>query len=129
MTGAFAAWGGLFWFPFVTIPVFWIGVIIAVVILLNRDRSHHHHDRPVRPESSALHLLEERYARGEVSREEFLERRAVLLGTSPPAAHPAATGAGAAPPSADAVRTTQLPAPPQAGAPPSEPPAPQNPSG
>jgi uncharacterized membrane protein len=32
-----------------------------------------------------VRLLEERYARGEINREEFLERRAVLFGTSPDA--------------------------------------------
>ena len=127
MTSAVAVWRGLFWFPFVTVPVFWIGVIVAVVILLNRDRSHHHHERPARAESSALQLLEERYARGEISREEFLERRAVLLGTSPPGSHPAATGAGAPASPSDAARTMQLPPTPEAGASSSEPPAPQNP--
>ena len=128
MTSEVAVWGGLFWFPFVTVPVFWIGVIVAVVILLNRDRSHHHHERPGRPESSALHLLEDRYARGEVNREEFLERRAVLLGTSPPGYHQA-TGAGPPASASDAARTMQLPPPPETGASSSEPPAPQNPSG
>jgi putative membrane protein len=34
---------------------------------------------------SAVRLLEERYARGEITREEFLERRAVLGGRSPAA--------------------------------------------
>jgi phage shock protein PspC (stress-responsive transcriptional regulator) len=33
--------------------------------------------------SRALRIAEERYARGEIGREEFLERRAVLLGASP----------------------------------------------
>jgi putative membrane protein len=32
--------------------------------------------------SPALRTLEERYARGEITREEFLERRAVLTGAS-----------------------------------------------
>ena len=31
-------------------------------------------------ESSGLQILEERYARGEITREEFMERRAVLRG-------------------------------------------------
>jgi putative membrane protein len=32
--------------------------------------------------SSAIRILEERYARGEISRDEFLERRAALTGSS-----------------------------------------------
>ena len=55
---------------------FWIVVIVIVVRLLRRDT----HVGPTSPASSALSLLEERYARGEMTREEFAERRAVLRG-------------------------------------------------
>lgn len=57
---------------------FWIFVIVLIVRLVRRSS----------PEGSrpptALRVLEDRYARGEISREEFAERRAVLLGREPP---------------------------------------------
>ena len=53
---------------------FWIAVVVVIVSLV-RGRHHHHHEAG--QPTSALRLLEERYARGEVTREEFLERRAV----------------------------------------------------
>jgi putative membrane protein len=57
---------------------FWI-LLIALIVLLARG---------VRttagpPGEPAVRVLEERYARGEITREEFLERRAVLGRTSP----------------------------------------------
>jgi uncharacterized membrane protein len=57
---------------------FWI-LLIALVVLLVRGT------RPAARDSGrpAVRLLEERYARGEITREDFLERRAVL-GRSPP---------------------------------------------
>jgi uncharacterized membrane protein len=57
---------------------FWI-ILIALIVLLVRAT------RPAARDSGgpAVHLLEERYARGEITREDFLERRAVLGGTSP----------------------------------------------
>ncbi len=61
--------------------VFWVVVVIVVVKLIQNlnDGS--------RSSGSALTLLEERYARGEISREEFIERRSVLRGeTHPPRA-------------------------------------------
>lgn len=58
--------------------VFWVVVVIVVVKLIQNlnDGS--------RSSGSALALLEERYARGEISREEFIERRSVLR----PETHP-----------------------------------------
>lgn len=59
---------------------FWIAVIVLIVILVRAIAR--------RPDSiggqSALRVLEERYARGEVTRDEFLERRAVLTDTGTP---------------------------------------------
>jgi len=69
--------GGFLWFGF------WIGVVVVIVSLV-RGRHHHHHEGGVSASTSALRLLEERYARGEITREEFLERRGVLTGTAPP---------------------------------------------
>jgi putative membrane protein len=84
--------------------VFWIVLIVVAVLLLRREVPHMHHRYGEPP---ALRLLEERYARGEISREEFLERRAVLL--QPPPRPPAPT-----------------PSPPEAG--PTEPIPPAQPS-
>lgn len=58
--------------------LFWVVVIIVVIRLVKRGSAHPGQS------SSAVSLLEERYARGELTREEFLERRAVLRGDTPP---------------------------------------------
>lgn len=57
---------------------FWIFVIVLIVRLVRRT-SYEGTRAP-----GALDVLEERYARGEITREEFAERRAVLLGREPP---------------------------------------------
>ena len=59
---------------------FWI-FLIGLIVLMTRGMPTTARDSG-RP---AVRLLEERYARGEITREEFLERRAVLDGTSPDA--------------------------------------------
>jgi putative membrane protein len=59
---------------------FWI-LLIALLVLIVRGTRATARD----PESPAVRLLEERYARGEISREEFLERRTALDRTSPDA--------------------------------------------
>jgi putative membrane protein len=63
----------------------WLGFWVAVVVLVVRVlRSGPARTRP----SSALRVLEERYARGEIDRDEFFERRRVLLGEPPAAGEP-----------------------------------------
>ena len=72
--------GVLILWPFMGITL-WLLLIALVVVLLRgvRTAGGDSGEGPV-------HVLEERYARGEITREEFLERRAVLGGstTGPP---------------------------------------------
>ena len=59
--------------------LFWAGVILLVVwgvrAASGDDRRPDRSDR-----SSALQILEERFARGEIDRDEFEERRSILKG-------------------------------------------------
>jgi putative membrane protein len=60
---------------------FWILLAALIVLLVRGTRT------PARDSAGgALHVLEERYARGEITREDFLERRSVLGGSTPGAA-------------------------------------------
>ena len=52
---------------------------LAVVLVASLVRSRPHPGPTAR--SRAIGILEERYARGEISRDEFLQRRAVLTGS------------------------------------------------
>ena len=64
-----AGWGGGPWFVF--FPIVWIALIVAAFLLF-RGRS----DR--RATGAAEEVLAERYARGEISADEFQQRRDVL---------------------------------------------------
>jgi putative membrane protein len=60
---------------------FWILVGALIVLLVRGTRT------PARDSAGdAVRVLEERYARGEITREDFLERRAVLGDSSAAAA-------------------------------------------
>ena len=61
-------------------PGFWV-LVIGLIVLGTRGARATARDGG----GPVVRLLEERYARGEISREEFLERRAVLEGASPDA--------------------------------------------
>jgi putative membrane protein len=75
------AWGGglaLAWG--LTGVAFWILLIVLIVLLVRGVRT------TARASGGpAVRLLEERYARGEITREEYLERRNVLSEGSPDA--------------------------------------------
>ena len=69
-----SAWFEWLW---VAVPIaltvgFWL-IVGYLALKLLRDRPAGRSDH-----GSALRILEERYARGEIAREEFLERKAVL---------------------------------------------------
>jgi uncharacterized membrane protein len=75
------AWGGvaIAW-GFMGLA-FWILLVALIVLLVRGTRT------PARDSTGeAVRVLEERYAQGEIAREDFLERRAVLRGSSPGAA-------------------------------------------
>jgi len=100
--------------------VFWIALIVVGVLLLRRELPNMRVDR----RSPALDLLEQRYARGEISRAEFFERRTVLLqedaaeGPAAASHSNARSGGGAPPASAGGGPSTPDPPPPPPGEPP-----------
>jgi uncharacterized membrane protein len=63
-------------------------LVIAAIVYLARfflqTRAQTPHHAPPPPRSAGLDELDMRYARGEVTRTEYLERRADLGGTAPP---------------------------------------------
>lgn len=63
--------GGLF--MVLTMALLWGGLITVTVILVRRFAAPH------RGHDEALRILNERYARGEIDKEEFEERRQNLL--------------------------------------------------
>lgn len=71
----------IFWSaPLVGLILF--GLLIAMLLKPNRRSGER---------SSGIQLLQERYARGEITREEYFERRAVLLGETHPTGAPPPT--------------------------------------
>lgn len=80
-------WGGG-WFGMIVGPIMMIVLIVAAILIVvlavrwmtapGRDAGR----RPPPGAKSALEILEGRYARGEIDREEFEERRRVLKGKS-----------------------------------------------
>lgn len=71
-----AGWCGYGWGPgpwVVVFPLLWIAVIVGLVFLFRRRRDHWHAE-------SGQSVLAERYARGEISEEEYRRRASVLKG-------------------------------------------------
>jgi putative membrane protein len=55
--------------------LFWVGVILLIVWSVRRSQ-----ETSSRPQRTALDILEERFARGEVDADEFNARRRQLVG-------------------------------------------------
>jgi putative membrane protein len=69
LAGAAGDWDGGGWW--VLWPLFWIGVLATIGWLVYRRRRSHPHD-------SARQILAERFARGELSGDEYRQRLAEL---------------------------------------------------
>jgi len=71
-------WGG--WLAMALLMVaFWAGVIVLVIWLV-RGGTFQQARRGSTKRPSALDILDERFVRGEIDREEYESRRAALLG-------------------------------------------------
>jgi putative membrane protein len=58
---------------------FWIAVIIGIIVLVRRTMSSANKDHGYKSQESALDILNKRYARGEIIKEEFENRKKDLL--------------------------------------------------
>ena len=79
----FGPFGGFFhaWWSLAS-AVFWIAVVFLLIAALSRGGPRH----PVGPfwrGSPALDILEQRYARGEIGRDEYLQKKSDLLNRGP----------------------------------------------
>jgi putative membrane protein len=119
-------WGpGWGWIGGLISAALWITIIIGAIVLLRRELPDLQHRFSTPP---ALRVLEERYAKGEITREEFLHRREVLMSPQVPTYQYQDSQAPpeAAPPPGPRARPPATPPPPPPRAsevfePPSEP--------
>jgi uncharacterized membrane protein len=122
MTLTLLVWHGADVYPWAFGLIWPVLIIVAGVLIASAMRRPHDGRPPPSPPPgtpAALDILEQRYARGEIGREEFLERRAVLTGGQPPGGAPTSPPSTPAPPPA-----SQQPAsgPPPTASPPRQPP-------
>lgn len=74
MMGGYGMMAGFGWLGMLVMALFWIGVIVLVVWGL----THVFSTRQPRVELDAEEILKVRYARGEISREEFVQAHDAL---------------------------------------------------
>ena len=67
-------WGGM-GFGGLFMLLFWVLVIAGVIVLLRRLRARDLNPPDTSPQQSALDIVQQRYARGEIGREEYEQMR------------------------------------------------------
>ena len=82
MWGPGMGYGPMGWMPF--IGLFWLIVLVllisAVVLAFRRPERAHQWPEKSERRSTGLAVLEERYARGEINRDEFLQKKQDIVG-------------------------------------------------
>jgi putative membrane protein len=74
----YGGYGGFGLFHMIIWLVFLFAIIVGVVWLVRSQATARHAPPPQR--SSGLDVLEERYARGEINRDEYLQKKSDILG-------------------------------------------------
>ncbi len=69
----FGGIGGYGWIMFIFMIIFW-GLVIWGIVALIRAAGHREYHNPDRPDS-AMEILKRRYAAGEITREEYEEKK------------------------------------------------------
>jgi putative membrane protein len=68
-------WGILGWFGPIMMVIFWVAIIVAIIFLVRWLMASGRGSRGPTAEESALEILKKRYARGEIGKEEFEEKK------------------------------------------------------
>jgi len=71
-------WGFMHGFGWIFGALFWLVVILGIVALLRWLSSSSGQDLPPPKQKSALEILDERFARGEIDQQEYEHKREVL---------------------------------------------------
>ncbi|NJO08136.1 MAG: hypothetical protein HC876_22960 [Chloroflexaceae bacterium] len=77
MMHAYTMMAGNGWMGMIIVGMFWLS-IIALVVWGLRGLFPLRHESRLSDETNALNILKQRFARGEISRQEFEETRSVL---------------------------------------------------
>jgi putative membrane protein len=68
-------WGILAWFGPIMMVIFWIAIILAMIFLIRWLIVSARGSRSLTSADTALEILKKRYARGEINKEEFEEKK------------------------------------------------------
>jgi putative membrane protein len=80
MMGDWGGWGWFGPFHFVIPLLFWALIITGVVMLVRYATGWGDHSSRQERRSPGLDALEERYARGEINRDEYLQKKRDIVG-------------------------------------------------
>ncbi len=73
-------WDGGWWFGMILMSVIFLALVVVGVMFIVRSGSHDGRSLTRPGGSSALDILDERFARGEIDQAEYEERKRVLTG-------------------------------------------------